>query len=53
MAPAGSYFAKSNYPQLRELEQKLKAHFDSRESFRDYLDKAVGVLSQFSRTHRQ
>lgn len=53
MAPAGSYFAKSNYPQLRELEQKLKARFDSRKSFRDYLDKAVGVLSQFSRTHRQ
>lgn len=43
---AGEYFGKSNYPQLAPLEKQLKGLFDSRSSFKDYLDQAVVLLNK-------
>jgi hypothetical protein len=44
---AGEWFSKSNYPQLAELEAKLKALFDHRTHFADYETGAVGILKNF------
>ena len=47
MPPAGHYFGGSNYPQLAEFERQLKQIYDNRESFDDFMTKAVPILQQF------
>ncbi len=39
-----NYFSTSNYPQLTELEDKLKVIYNSKKDFKDYLDKSILLL---------
>ena len=41
---AGNWFSRSNYPQLADLEGKLKDLFGNRTSYKEYEDKAVPIL---------
>jgi hypothetical protein len=49
---AGEWFSRSNYPQLADLEVKLKDLFDHRMSYVDYEEECVPVLQAFNQTHR-
>ncbi len=46
---AGNWFSHSNYPQLADLEGKLKDLFDNRTSYRDYEDRSVPILKGLGR----